>query len=141
MKQQEISISGTVTKEGKLLMQMGELNEFLKGWKGSKVVARFMVSNPGSSEAIKGYYYNYIVPNFKKAIWEAGERKSEKDTDKFIRTLSPICWEETPNPETGKYDQRLREINELDNREMSQFIEHLKELAATEYFFFIDDKN
>jgi len=140
MKQQEISISGTVTKEGKLLMQMGELNEFLKGWKGSKVV-RFMVSNPGSSEAIKGYYYNYIVPNFKKAIWEAGERKSEKDTDKFIRTLSPICWEETPNPETGKYDQRLREINELDNREMSQFIEHLKELAATEYFFFIDDKN
>ena len=43
-------------------MYMGELNEFFKGWKGSRIIARFIVAPHGSSEALKGYYFNYVVP-------------------------------------------------------------------------------
>lgn len=53
-----------INNNGGLAMYMGELNEFFKGWKGSRIIARFIVASPGSSEALKGYYFNYVVPTF-----------------------------------------------------------------------------
>ena len=120
-------------------MYMGEVNEFFKSWKGSRIVARFIVASPGSSEALKGYYFNYVVPTFKNAIWESGERKTEEQTEKFLRELSPIMYEQTPNIETGKYETRLRSVSELSNAELVEHIEHLKQTAAEEYNTFIDD--
>lgn len=120
-------------------MYMGEVNDFFKSWKGSRIVARFIVASPGSSEALKGYYFNYVVPTFKNAIWESGERKTEEQTEKFLRELSPIMYEQTPNIETGKYETRLRSVSELSNAELVEHIEHLKQIAAEEYNTFIDD--
>ena len=79
MKKREITATGTINNNGGLAMYMGELNEFFKGWKGSRIIARFIVASPGTSEALKGYYFNYVVPTFKHAIWEAGERLTEDD--------------------------------------------------------------
>lgn len=139
MKKREITATGTINNNGGLAMYMGELNEFFKSWKGSRIVARFIVSSPGSSEALKGYYFNYVVPTFKNAIWESGERKTEEQTEKFLRELSPIMYEQTPNIETGKYETRLRSVSELSNAELVEHIEHLKQIAAEEYNTFIDD--
>lgn len=139
MKKREIAATGTINNNGGLAMYMGEVNEFFKSWKGSRIVARFIVASPGSSEALKGYYFNYVVPTFKNAIWESGERKTEEQTEKFLRELSPIMYEQTPNIETGKYETRLRSVSELSNAELVEHIEHLKQIAAEEYNTFIDD--
>lgn len=122
-------------------MYMGELNEFFKGWKGSRIIARFIVASPGSSEALKGYYFNYVVPTFKHAIWEAGERLTEEQTERRLREFSPIMYEQTPNIDTGKYETRLRTIAELSNAELIEHIEFLKQLASEEYHLYIADPN
>lgn len=120
-------------------MYMGELNAFFKEWKGARIVARFSVASPGSSEALKGYYFNYVVPTFKQAIWDSGERKTEEQTERFLRELSPVIYEQTPDVETGQYETRLREIRELSNAELIEHIDTLKQIAAEEYSVFIDD--
>ena len=139
MKKREITATGTINNNGGLAMYMGELNEFLKGWKGSRIIARFIVASPGSSEALKAYYFNYVVPTFKHAIWEAGERLTEEQTERRLREFSPIMYEQTPNIDTGKYETRLRTIAELSNAELIEHIEFLKQLASEEYYLYIDD--
>lgn len=141
MKKREITATGTINNNGGLAMYMGELNEFFKGWKGSRIVARFIVASPGSSEALKGYYFNYVVPTFKHAIWEAGERLTEEQTERRLREFSPIMYEQTPNIDTGKYETRLRTIAELSNAELIEHIEFLKQLASEEYYLYIADPN
>lgn len=120
-------------------MYMGELNAFFKEWKGARIVARFSVASPGSSEALKGYYFNYVVPTFKQAIWDSGERKTEEQTERFLRELSPVMYEQTPDVETGQYETRLREIRELSNAELIEHIDTLKQVASEEYCIYIDD--
>lgn len=141
MKKREITATGTINNNGGLAMYMGELNEFFKGWKGSRIIARFIVASPGSSEALKGYYFNYVVPTFKHAIWEAGERLTEEQTERRLREFSPIMYEQTPNIDTGKYETRLRTIAELSNAELIEHIEFLKQLASEEYYLCIADPN
>lgn len=141
MKKREITATGTINQNGGLAMYMGELNEFFKGWKGSRIIARFIVASPGSSEALKGYYFNYVVPTFKHAIWEAGERLTEEQTERRLREFSPIMYEQTPNIDTGKYETRLRTIAELSNAELIEHIEFLKQLASEEYYLYIADPN
>ena len=141
MKKREITATGTINNNGGLAMYMGELNEFFKGWKGSRIIARFIVASPGSSEALKGYYFNYVVPTFKHAIWEAGERLTEEQTERRLREFSPIMYEQTPNIDTGKYETRLRTIAELSNAELMEHIEFLKQLASEEYYLYIADPN
>lgn len=141
MRKREITATGMINNNGGLAMYMGELNEFFKGWKGSRIIARFIVASPGSSEALKGYYFNYVVPTFKHAIWEAGERLTEEQTERRLREFSPIMYEQTPNIDTGKYETRLRTIAELSNAELIEHIEFLKQLASEEYYLYIADPN
>lgn len=122
-------------------MYMGELNEFFKGWKGSRIIARFIVASPGSSEALKGYYFNYVVPTFKHAIWEAGERLTEEQTERRLREFSPIMYVERVNEETGEYTHELRKIVDLSNSELIEHIEFLKQLGSEEYYIYIADPN
>jgi hypothetical protein len=101
MKRREISSSGNIGNDGKLRMYFGELNQFFAMHKGSRIIARFTVASPGSSEALKGYYFNYVVPTFRHAIWETGERLTEEQTERRLRELSPVMYEQTPDINTG----------------------------------------
>lgn len=139
MKKREITATGMINNNGGLQMYMGELNQFFAMHKGSRVIARFTVSSPGSSEALKWYYFNYVVPTFRAGIWEAGERLTYEQTERRLRELSPVMYEQIPNIETGEYEIRLRKISELSNAELIEHIEHLKQIAAEEYSIFIDD--
>ena len=122
-----------INNNGGLQMYMGELNQFFAMHKGSRIIARFIVASPGLSEALKGYYFNYVVPTFRTGIWEAGERLTEEQTERRLRELSPVMYEQIPNIETGEYETRLRKISELSNAELIEHIEHLKQIAAEEY--------
>ena len=122
MKKRQQTASGTIDSNGRLSMYMGELNEFFKQHKGKRVVAVFDVAEPGSSEALKVYYYNCVVPTMMAAIWESGERKSQEDTEKYLRELSPIAKECTPLVDICQYNTRLKEVAEFSNYEL---IEHI----------------
>lgn len=139
MKKREITATGMINNNGGLQMYMGELNQFFGMHRGSRIIARFTVASPGSSEALKGYYFNYVVPTFRSGIWEAGERLTEEQTERRLRELSPVMYEQAPDINTGKYETRLRTIAELSNAELIEHIEHLKQIAAEEYHTFIDD--
>ena len=139
MKKREIIATGTITNNGSLAMYMGEVNDFFSKNKGTRIIARFIVSKPGSSEALKGYYYHCVVPTFQQAIWESGDRKTEEQTELFLRELSPIMRTERINEETGKYTHDLKQINELSNSELVEHIETLKQIAAEEYNTYIED--
>lgn len=141
MKKREITASGTINKNGGLAMYMGEINEFFQMHKSKKVIARFVVVEKEASAALKGYYFNYVVPTFKQAIWQSGERKTEEQTERFLRELSPIMYDQTVNDVTGKYESRLREISELSNPELIDHIDFLKQLASEEYYIYIADPN
>jgi len=135
---QKIQI-GSIDKNGNLAMYMQELNEFFAKNKSSKVICQFTVLKKDASEAIKGYYFLSVVPQFKKAIYESGDVKTHEQTDLFLRSLSPITREEFIDPSTGKYEHRIKEINELSNPELVDHIEYLKQIAAEEYGMFIED--
>lgn len=141
MKKREITATGIINDNGGLQMYMGELNQFFSMHKGSRIIARFTVASPGSSEALKGYYFNCVVPTFRSGIWEAGERLTEEQTERRLRELSPVMYEQTPDVNTGKYETRLRTIAELSNAELIEHIEFLKQLASEEYCLYIADPN
>lgn len=139
MKRRKIAVTGTIDNNGNLRMYMDELKQFFKMHKGCRVIAKFMVESLGSSEALKGYYYNCVVPSFQEGMWDAGERLTEEDAEIKMRELSPIMLEQEFNEETGKYTTRLREISELSNAELVEYIDHLKQIAAEEYSIYIED--
>lgn len=131
--------TGTINENGDLVMYMEELKDFFKKNKNSKIIAEFTVLKKKASEALKGYYFLSVVPQFKKAIWLSGDRLTEQQTDEFLRKLSPIMYEEFVNTSSGKYENRLKEINELSNPELVEFIEHLKQIGAENYSIYIED--
>ena len=139
MKPHEKTLTGRITSEGKLALYSGELKEFTSMWRNTRVTVTFKVYNPGTSAALKGYYYNYVVPSFKKAIWESGERKTDEQTERYLRELSPVMYSQIADEETGKYYTEIREIKDLDNSEMIEYLENLKQIAAEEFNIFIDD--
>ena len=141
MKQREINISGMITSNGKLAIYMQELNAFAQQWKNARVVATFRVYQPGTSAALRGYYFNYIVPAIKQALWESGERKTDEQTEVWLREMSPIMYQQEADPETGKYSTVLREIADLDNAELIEHIETIKQFAAEDFNTYIDDPN
>lgn len=141
MKQREINISGRITSEGKLAMYMQELNAFAQQWKNTRIVATFKVYQPGSSAALRGYYFNCVVPTMKRALWEIGERKTDERTELWLREMSPIMYQQEADPETGKYTTTLREIADLDNSELIEHIETIRQMAAEDFNVFIDDPN
>lgn len=139
MKRRKIAVTGTIDNNGNLRMYMDELEQFFRMHKGCRVIAKFMVESQGSSEALKGYYYNCVVPSFQEGMWDAGERLTEEEAEIKMRELSPIMLEQEINEETGKYTTRLREISELSNAELVEYIDHLKQIAAEEYSIYIED--
>lgn len=141
MKQREINISGRITSEGKLVMYMQELHSFTQQWKNTRIVATFRVYQPGSSAALRGYYFNCVVPTMKRALWEIGERKTDERTELWLREMSPIMYQQEADPETGKYTTTLREIADLDNAELIEHIETIRQMAAEDFNVFIDDPN
>lgn len=130
MKADKISESGRINESGQLLMPMDRVNAFLKANKGKRVVVRFEAAEPGSSELQLAYYFNYIVPTVQSALYELGERKSERQTDIWLRQQCAHCT-------SGWGD--LMEAREMKRTDFSEFLEWLKQFAAENLSVYIED--
>ena len=130
--QTKISEAGTIGADGKLRMPMDRVNQFFAGHKGARVVATFEVAAPGSTEAQKGYYYNYIVPTIQQALAGLGDRLSADGVDAFLIGEYPGDTRRADGTEAV----RGRELNQC---QMSDFIGWLKQFAAENLDTYIED--
>ena len=136
MKARGKSVFAMINNEGRL-MTPPDLREFLNQWKESRVVVRFEILSEKPSEALKGYYFHYVVPTMKTALWESGERKNEKETEQWLREMSPITHVEEWHD--GTWITKIKEIAELSNAELSEHIEHIRQMAAEEFSVYIEE--
>ena len=126
----KLSESGIITDNGQLRLPMDRLNAFLADNKGKRVVVRFEAAEPGSSELQLAYYFNYIVPTIQTALWENGERRTEKQVDLWLRQQCGSCY----NDYGG-----LLEARQISKPDFSDFIEWLKQFAAENLYVYIED--
>ena len=139
MKHQSIIGKGHITDKGELKMFMGDLKQFFSEWKGSKVIATFEIIPGEQSEALKAYYYKYVVPTMRKAFWGAGTRMTNEDCDFYLRELSPVMRNEEHSEGRWRYD--IVDIEDVSNAELIEHIEFIKQMAAEEYGVYIEDPN
>ena len=126
----KISESGIITYNGQLRLPMDRLNAFFAANKGKRVVVRFEAAEPGSSELQLAYYFNYIVPTIQTALWENGDRRTEKQVDLWLRQQCASCY----NDYGG-----LLEARQISKPDFSDFIEWLKQFAAENLYVYIED--
>lgn len=130
MKADKISESGIITDNGQFRLPMDRLNAFFAANKGKRVVVRFEAAEPGSTELQLAYYFNYIVPTIQTALWENGDRKTEKQVDLWLRQQCASCY----NDYGG-----LLEARQISKPDFSDFIEWLKQFAAENLYVYIED--
>lgn len=138
MKQNYTITSGHIDARGGLKLDLGEFSEFLKKWPNSKCIIRVDVCTPGTSASAKAYYFKYIVPTITKAFWSIGQRNTDEETENFLREISPICEQCTPN-ENGKYTCRVKEFAELSGNDLHDHIEFIKQWAAENLSVYVED--
>lgn len=126
----KISESGIITDNGQLRLPMDRLNAFFAANKGKRVVVRFEAAEPGSTELQLAYYFNYIVPTIQTALWENGDRRTEKQVDCWLRQQCASCY----NDYGG-----LLEARQISKPDFSDFIEWLKQFAAENLYVYIED--
>lgn len=130
MKADKISESGIITNNGQLRLPMDRLNAFFAANRGKRVVVRFEAAEPGSTELQLAYYFNYIVPTIQTALWENGDRRTEKQVDLWLRQQCASCY----NDYGG-----LLEARQISKPDFSDFIEWLKQFAAENLYVYIED--
>lgn len=127
-----INESGFIGVDGKLHLPMDRLNSFFMANLGKRVMVRIEAVAPGSTDAQKGYYYNYILPNVKQGFHNLGTRMTDDQTDRFLVCEFPTVLYK----ENGEFVETGRDMNQS---QMSEFIEWLKEYAAENLFVYIED--
>ena len=132
MKADKISESGIVGTDGRLRMPMDRLNAFFAEHKGERVVVRFEAAAPGSTAAQLSYYYQYVLPTIQQALRETGERMSEELTEAFLFNICPFDF----ITNDGTLIEHGRQMNQT---QMSDFLEWLKQYAAQNLSVYIED--
>lgn len=126
----KISESGIITDNGQLRLPMDRLNAFFAANKGKRVVVQFEAAAPGSTDLQLAYYFNYIVPTIQTALWENGDRRTEKQVDLWLRQQCASCY----NDYGG-----VLEARQISKPDFSDFIEWLKQFAAENLYVYIED--
>ena len=130
-----ISESGMISADGRLLLPMERINAFFAEHKGERLVVRFTADVPGSTNAQQTYYYQYVLPTIRQAFKDLGERKTETQIDRFLVGLYP----------GDKSEQQIglgtdvEEARHFDRGQMSEFLDWLKQYAAENLYVYIED--
>lgn len=139
MKPHEARLLGWIDTKGRLMVPQAELKEFTKLYSNKRVIVSVKVYHPGTSAALRGYYYNYVVKAVAEGYWAAGERLTYEETEKRLRDMSPITHNWSVDEDTGKMEYELRPISDLDNEELIEHIEIIKQFAAEDLGVYIAD--
>lgn len=134
MNHANISESGMIGTDGRLRLPMERINAFCVANKGKRVVVRFEAAEPGSSKLQQAYYYNYVVPTIKEALYANGERFTESGVDRWIINNYPLSKDLFTEYGAPKVIGKQLTISE-----MFDLLEWLKQFAAENLYVYIED--
>lgn len=142
MKRRDLILHGQTDNQGNFLIaNKQEMQQHFKNWKSTYFTIEINIHKTKPlSVPLLVYYKKKVVPDFCRAYFDVmGERFTLKQTDEKLRQLSPVCRKENYDFESGKWQQEILEIEQLDNQQLVFFIEHLKDLGAQEFGVYIDE--
>lgn len=116
---------GRIDGEGKLRLPMDRARAFFVNNRGKRVLVRFEAVEQGCTEAQWGYYYGYVLPTVRQALYNLGERKSDAEVDAWL------C-DQCPGVDCSA-------AKELGAGQMSDFLDWLKQFAAENLDVYIED--
>ena len=128
-----ISESGMISADGRLLLPMDRINAFFAEHKGERLVVRFTADVPGSTNAQQTYYYQYVLPTIRQAFKDLGERKTETQIDRLLVGLYP------GDKTEREFGMDVLEAEAFDRGQMSEFLDWLKQYAAENLYVYIED--
>lgn len=128
----EIVESGMIDERGNLLLPMDRVNAFLRANAGTRAIVTFRAVHPGTTAAQRAYYFSYVIPTIRRALLATGERKTERETDEWLRRECASVFDAS---ETGD----PRSVRDLSAEEMADYLEWLKQFAAENLSVYIED--
>lgn len=111
---------GRVSQDGGVKLPMDRVRQELRKSAGKRVLVTFVVMEE-PSEAMLGYYYGYILPTVRKALYELGEIYTDDETSDFLSSAY--------GSDEWKHDKD----------EMRKYIEFLQQYAAENLDVYIHD--
>lgn len=133
MKPNVIAESGIIDANGQFRLPMDRVNAFFKDNKGKRVMVRFETAEPGSSAAMLAYYYNYVLPTITAAFYETGQRMTDEYSDRYLIQEYP------GNKNCDYIGGSALYGRDLNQRQMFDFLEWLKQYAAENLSVYIED--
>lgn len=124
-----LKLSAIVAKDGTLAMYRGELDAYLKENIGNRLIISIQAEPRGTTAAMRGYYFGYIVPRVQLALYDLGERMTKAETDEWIRSQCPACQQE----------DGLLSVSDMGKCEMSELIDFTKQFAAENLYLVLED--
>lgn len=138
MIKREIEITGKTDEKGRFLIySMSEVNDFFHKFPNHRIVGVFKVFEDKTSEAMLGLYYDYYVPKFQEAFLKLGERYLKEGVDEKLRTMCIVTRKESRI--NGKWDVEVLKVEDLNNNELVEFLEELKQIAGENFDLEIKD--
>lgn len=136
------SFTGITGPAGELnFFNFGSVRNFLSNFPEKRILIEIQILEPEVSKNLLGYYSKVIVPAFQEAFREKlGERMSLQAVEETLRGFYPGSRIEV-FVNKGFETERLKDVTEFSNREMVDYIEHLRHIASVEFDLIIEEPN
>lgn len=124
----QLTVTGENYKNGEYGMyNINQLKDFLskKENENKKLIITFQTEEKHSTKSMLAYYFAKIVPEWRQELFKQGTVKTIKQTDKYLRGLSPIL--------------ENRTLSDLNREELIAFIDHIKDISLQDVHLFIED--
>lgn len=140
MDSKELRLTVKFGDDGQLYINnMTALTFFGSKNKSTSAIVEITILSDDASQAMITYYKKFIVPEFRKAIRENGENLTLEKTEDYLAEITPMLRKETWCDDAKSWIPEYIKFEDLNNHEGSECITYLKQLAAMEFSFNIDD--
>jgi len=137
----ELRLTAKFGSDGKLYINnQPALDVFGRKQKEHKAIITIVAIGKDLTGYMVAYFRQFILPEFRKALMENGEYLTLEATEERITELSPMLQDEEWSEEQQKWLSHPKKFEDLDSYGAVHCITHLKQIAALEYGFDIDDE-
>lgn len=137
MRVQKQTLTKRISKDGRLVIDSPELQEFARQHPNRACVIRVELLPIPPSQKVLSYYWQYIIPTVQRALYDMGDSKTMEQTDRWLRSLAPVMRDEQWTGE--KLRSRVMELDEIDSAEFCEYIEWIKEFGAENLDCYIEE--
>ena len=104
---------------------------------GETVIVNLTFPGKEATPAQRAYFRKVIVPEMQKAFMKNGEPYTLEKTENLIISFSPEGIEEIEVK--GKYQKRVKALEELSREQVTKVIDNIKRIAAEIYGYVLPD--